>query len=90
MWQDTALLFLSGLLHKKADLLPKESMEHAPSVPGRPQVRIEYYPGLPHCWWMVWPQISRTKLWIEDMVSGADWALGRDSNGNPSSHTAKL
>lgn len=77
MWQDTALLWLSILLHGKADLLPKQSVEHIPSISGRPRVKLTHYPGLPHCWWMVWPQLSRTRQWIEDLVNGADWALGR-------------
>lgn len=75
MWHDTALLQLGLLLHGQPKALRKASMECMPSVRGRPQVKVDHYPGLPHTWWSVYPQVSKTSEWIEDLVVGAKWVL---------------
>lgn len=37
--------------------------------------KCDVYPGLPHCWWSVYPMVSKTKQWVEDLVKGVDWVL---------------
>lgn len=38
-------------------------------------VKIDVYPGLPHCWWTSHPQISRTQVWLRNTVEGMKWLL---------------
>jgi acetyl esterase/lipase len=50
------------------------------------QTKIEVYPGVPHCWWAVYPQLSITKKWASDTVEGVRWLLKQGaSRGHVSS-----
>ena len=74
-WRDSALVY-------------KKVLEKSSSA--RTEVKMDIYPGLPHCWWLVYPQISETKKWIEDLVLGIEWLLMRDSVNTDCEHGAKL
>jgi acetyl esterase/lipase len=37
--------------------------------------RTEIYPGVPHLWWLFYSQLSVTKKWANDVVSGVQWVL---------------
>jgi acetyl esterase/lipase len=37
--------------------------------------RLDLYPGLPHCWWDQYPQVSTTKRRYEDALNGIAWLL---------------
>ena len=37
--------------------------------------RIDLYPGVPHTFWMAYPDLSMTRKWLEDIVAGTRWLL---------------
>lgn len=57
------------------------------------QVKLEYYPGLPHTWWSMYPQLSINKKWAKDLVEGVDWLLRQGQSqrqGEPKKIMSKL
>jgi acetyl esterase/lipase len=43
------------------------------------KVRVDAYPGLPHCWWTNFPQIEATRKWLQDVLEGFEWLVGADT-----------
>ncbi|OAP64124.1 hypothetical protein AYL99_00096 [Fonsecaea erecta] len=41
------------------------------------QVKVEVYPGLPHLWWSMYPQLSINQKWIHNLVNGVEWLLSQ-------------
>ncbi|KIX93239.1 uncharacterized protein Z520_11094 [Fonsecaea multimorphosa CBS 102226] len=41
------------------------------------QVKVEIYPGVPHLWWSMYPQLSINKKWVHDLVNGVEWLLSQ-------------
>lgn len=39
--------------------------------------KIDVYPGLPHCWWTSYPQITRTQSWLRNTINGMQWLLSQ-------------
>ncbi len=39
------------------------------------QAKLEIYPGVPHLWWSMYPQLSINKKWVKDLVDGTEWLL---------------
>lgn len=37
--------------------------------------RLDLYPGFPHCWWSIYPQLDMTKKRTKDAVDGIAWLL---------------
>jgi acetyl esterase/lipase len=48
-------------------------------------VKIDVYPGVPHLWWSMYPQLSINKKWAKDLVDGVDWLLKVGQERPPSS-----
>lgn len=81
-WRDSSLLFSSIVTKGKAELLDLNSLnDGVVNAEGRTSVKIDFDSGVPHCWWSVYPQLSITLRWIEDLVSGVGWTLGTNSAG---------
>ena len=59
---------------------------HLLSEAGVP-TKLDLYPGLPHCWWSAYPQISTSRKWAKDTVEGVRWLL---REGAPSQASPKL
>lgn len=53
------------------------------------KVKLDYYPGLPHTWWSMYPQLSVNKKWAKELVDGVDWLL-KQSPGEQNKVTSKL
>lgn len=41
------------------------------------QTKIDLYPGVPHLWYSIYPQLSINKKWARDLVNGVEWLLGQ-------------
>ena len=41
------------------------------------ETKLDCYAGMPHCWWTSYPQISRTKEWLQKSLQGMQWLLGK-------------
>ena len=39
------------------------------------ETRMDIYDGLPHAFWVPYPNISATKKWLNDSVTGIAWLL---------------
>ncbi|KIW69912.1 hypothetical protein PV04_02228 [Phialophora macrospora] len=39
------------------------------------QAKLDLYPGVPHTWWSMYPQLSINKKWAKDLVEGVEWLL---------------
>jgi acetyl esterase/lipase len=37
--------------------------------------KLDIYPGVPHLWWSMYPQLSINKKWVKDLVEGVEWLL---------------
>ncbi len=48
-------------------------------------VKLEIYPGVPHTWWSMYPQLSISEKWVRDLVDGVDWLLKLKNDGPVSS-----
>lgn len=46
------------------------------------KTKVEVYPGLPHLWWSMYPQLSINKKWARDLVDGVAWLL-KQKGKNP-------
>lgn len=40
-------------------------------------VKMDAYPGLPHCWWQTFPQLKASQKWLKATVEGIQWLLDR-------------
>lgn len=49
------------------------------------KVKVEIYPGVPHFWWSMYPQLSINQKWARDLVNGVDWLLKQNVDGRVSS-----
>jgi len=38
-------------------------------------VKVEVYPGVPHTWFAMYPQLSINRKWAQDLVHGVEWLL---------------
>ncbi|OAL22062.1 hypothetical protein AYO20_11256 [Fonsecaea nubica] len=45
------------------------------------QVKVEVYPGVPHLWWSMYPQLSINRKWIQNLVNGVEWLLSLQRGG---------
>ncbi|RMZ86741.1 hypothetical protein DV736_g6031, partial [Chaetothyriales sp. CBS 134916] len=45
-------------------------------------VKLDIYPGVPHVWWSVYPQLSINKQWARDLVQGTAWLLEKDDRSS--------
>ncbi len=52
---------------------------HLVSEAGAP-TKMDIYPGLPHCWWPGYAEVSQTKKWAIDTVEGVRWLLEQTMN----------
>ncbi|KAF2718594.1 alpha/beta-hydrolase [Polychaeton citri CBS 116435] len=50
-------------------------------------VRLDVYPGLPHCWWTTFPKIKATQSWLTKTLDGMQWVLEQSKTVK---HTARL
>ncbi|KAJ3043805.1 hypothetical protein HDV00_004213 [Rhizophlyctis rosea] len=41
------------------------------------ETRIDLYPGYPHCWWNIYPELELSKKRMQDTISGIGWLLER-------------
>ncbi|OQU99302.1 hypothetical protein CLAIMM_04950 [Cladophialophora immunda] len=41
------------------------------------QVKVEIYPGVPHLWWSMYPQLSINRKWIQNLMKGVEWLLSQ-------------
>jgi acetyl esterase/lipase len=39
------------------------------------KVKTDIYPGVPHLWWSMFPQLSINRKWAKDLVNGVEWLL---------------
>src|SRR5882757_9114872 len=46
------------------------------------KVKVEIYPGVPHVWWSMFPQLSINKKWARDLVDGVEWLLKQKEDGS--------
>ena len=37
--------------------------------------KVDVYPGVPHCWWEMFPQLEASKKQAVDSVNGFKWLL---------------
>lgn len=42
------------------------------------ETKIDVYPGLPHCWWSLLPQLEASKKYERDSMEGLKWLLRRE------------
>jgi len=49
------------------------------------KVKLEVYPGVPHTWWSMYPQLSISKKWAKDLLNGVDWLLRNTEHANTTS-----
>ncbi|EXJ61605.1 hypothetical protein A1O7_02033 [Cladophialophora yegresii CBS 114405] len=49
------------------------------------QAKIDIYPGVPHLWWSMYPQLSINKKWVKDLVDGVEWLLKQNRDPATSS-----
>lgn len=42
------------------------------------QAKLDVYPGVPHLWWAIYPQLSINKKWAKDLVDGVGWLLSQN------------
>jgi acetyl esterase/lipase len=49
------------------------------------KVKLELYPGVPHTWWSMYPQLSINKEWAKNLVNGVEWLLGQSEQKRASS-----
>ncbi|ETI27161.1 hypothetical protein G647_09843 [Cladophialophora carrionii CBS 160.54] len=49
------------------------------------QAKIDIYPGVPHLWWAMYPQLSINKKWVKDLVDGVEWLLKQNRDPAKSS-----
>lgn len=47
--------------------------------------KVDTYPGLPHCWWTSYPQISATQIWLRKSIEGMEWVLSQREDHHRSS-----
>lgn len=45
------------------------------------KVKLDFYPGVPHTWWAMYPQLSINKKWAKDLIDGVAWLLKEGSQG---------
>ncbi|KAJ9645567.1 hypothetical protein H2204_001148 [Knufia peltigerae] len=38
-------------------------------------VKIDFYPGVFHCWYAFYPELTMTKKWARDLINGVEWLL---------------
>ncbi|EXJ66581.1 uncharacterized protein A1O5_10251 [Cladophialophora psammophila CBS 110553] len=41
------------------------------------QAKVEIYPGVPHLWWSMYPQLSINRKWVHNLVNGVEWLLNQ-------------
>ena len=49
------------------------------------KVKLELYPGVPHTWFSMYPQLSINKKWAKDLLEGVEWLLKEGARDNVSS-----
>ncbi|KAI1620253.1 Alpha/Beta hydrolase protein [Exophiala viscosa] len=49
------------------------------------RTKIDVYPGVPHLWYSIYPQLSINKKWARDLVDGVEWLLKQKSEAQISS-----
>jgi len=49
------------------------------------QTKIDVYPGVPHVWYSIYPQLSINKKWAQDLVNGVAWLLKQEKEAQISS-----
>jgi acetyl esterase/lipase len=42
------------------------------------ETKIAVYPGLPHCWWVIFPQLESTEKYKRDSQEALKWLLRRE------------
>jgi acetyl esterase/lipase len=42
------------------------------------ETKIDVYPGLPHCWWAILPQLESSKTYERNSMEGLKWLLRRE------------
>lgn len=48
-------------------------------------VKTDFYPGVFHCWYAFYPELSMTKKWARDLVNGVEWLLKQKGDQQVSS-----
>lgn len=48
-------------------------------------VKLDCYPGMLHCWWSTYPQVSKTQEWLRNTVDGMKWLLAQPDKRTVSS-----
>jgi acetyl esterase/lipase len=38
-------------------------------------VKMDLYPGVPHVWYSMYPELSINKKWSKDLITGVGWLL---------------
>ena len=69
LWRDSTFKYMQILEEDARKDQQKSGNGHGT------EVRMDVYPGLPHCWWTVWPQFRETEKWLDDLVRGMKWLL---------------
>ncbi|KIV81733.1 hypothetical protein PV11_03896 [Exophiala sideris] len=49
------------------------------------KTKIDVYPGVPHLWYSIYPQLSINQKWAQDLINGVEWLLNQKEAAQTSS-----